>query len=193
MNKILTDDERDYIVEFYYPRPVLDGKLSLKQVKHMTDGEIYMLCYWVEREPFARHKQSECTIEREFDTIVFKAGIHAYHIDINTCNVSVYLDGRKSTEGNNGNAFQYYRKYKYAFPLMLEKGHWANRKTQLQLGLAIPDLQPINDALNQLYDNDKNLIEQWFSDKKYWDIDLENIDVFETQLAEIKQQLLVKS
>lgn len=195
--KALTPEEKAWIYSLYPDCPLygdqLSHKLVLNQLKHMPDKDVYMLCSWVDSLPFARIKQEKWQIERGYDTIELRADIHSYHIIVDTGNVHLYLDGRLTTEGNCGYAIQFYMKHFYAFPLFFEKGHWANGKNALQLGVAVPDMAPILTALRQLFDKDEDLVKEYLFDKKLHNIDYNNLEVFDRELTEIKIKLAHKS
>lgn len=186
----LTPEEIAYIYGLYPGNPVQGDILVLKQIKYMPDKDLFMLCRHVDSLPFGRIKQEKWRIERGFDTIVVKADLHSYHIDVNNGNVHLYLDGRLSTEGTFVYALQFYMQNYYAFPLLFAKGHWARGKNALQLGVAAPDMAPIHEALDILFEKDASLVQQYLSERKqYFKVDYNNIDVFEQELADIKAQI----
>lgn len=189
-NNQLTPDEVLELTSKYANCPKAPtGKLILKQVKHMTENELFLLCYWVNPEPFARYKNAEWVVEREFDIIKVKAGQFAFHVLLDTCNVHLYLDRRLTPNSNNGNTVLFYFKRNYAFPLFIDRGHWANGKTLFQLGLAVPDPAPLKQALLVAYDNDKQRVQDWFIDKQLHEVDLTNYEIFEQELFEAKRMV----
>lgn len=186
----LTPEEIAWVYSMYYGCPIgSEGKLILNQMQHMSDKNICLLCYWVDSMPFARVKPDKWCLERGYDTIGVRGDIYAYHIDIDTGNVHVYLDGRLTTTANNGYAMQFHVKHYNAFALFFDKGHWANGMNAFQLGLAVPNRKPLEEALLKLYDNDTSLVNQYFADKLYYGIDLNNVDFYNSELTEINKQL----
>lgn len=188
----LTDLEVELVYSLYPGFRQFDEKLILRQIEHISDDDIYMLCHWVDNTPFLRIKQNRWRIERGYDIIGVKADIHSFHINMMNGNVHVYLDGRLSTMGNQANAFQFYRKYYYAFPLYFEPTHWANFKSPFQLGIAIPDRSQLIEQLNILYNRDAALINDYFADILFYKIDLLQVDIFNEEINKIKKQIRVK-
>lgn len=194
----LTPEEKAYIYGLYPGCPIqgdmLSHKLKLKQIKHMPDNDLFMLCRDVDSLPFGRIKQEKWRIEKSFDTIVVKADLHSYHIDVNNGNVHLYLDGRLSTEGKFVYTLQFYMNNYYAFPLLFHKGHWARGKNALQLGIAVPDMAPIDEALDILFEKDASLAQLYLHERKeFFKVDYNNIEVFEQELEDIKVQIANKS
>lgn len=188
----LTPEERQAILN-WHPNalPTEDNRCILKLIKYMTDIEIYMVCYRAWSEPFTK---GLWLIEREHDIIFVRKPKDeiAYHINTNTGNVHAYFDGRLTPETNNINVTLFYMKHNIAFPVFFEKGHWANGKMPFELGVAIPDKQHLMDALNILYNKDQSQIDQWFFDKKLYNIDLTDIKVFEKELTQINNSIMDK-
>ncbi len=187
---ILTPEEHALIFNYYpFAEITKDNKRTLKVIKYITDFEVYMLCYRAWSEPFTK---GLWLIERENEIIYVRKRNNevAYHINTATGNVYVYYNGRLTPEANNLNVMQFYIKYSYAFPVFIEKGHWANGKTPFALGVAIPDKQHLKDALNIIYDKDQSQIDQWFFDKRLYNIDLTDINVFEKELTQINKSIM---
>lgn len=193
----LTPEERAWVMNLYSGCAISGDRLSfrliLNQIQHMPDADVFMLCYWVDSTPFVRVKQDKWRIERGYDTIEVRGDIYAYHIVINTGNVHVYVDGRLIATAHNGYAVQFHMKHYYAFPIFFEKGHWANGKNAFQLGLAVPNMQPIYDTLLRLFDQDEEAAEGWLFDKRLHGVDLNSWEVYNNELIEINKQLAHKS
>lgn len=186
----LTPEEIAWVHSMYYACPTdPEGKLILNQIQHMPNEGIYTLCYWVDSAPFVRSKVGKWSLERSQEKIVVRSDIYSYHIIIDTGNVHVYIDGRLTTTSNNGNAIQFHMKHYNAFPVFFEEGHWANGRNAFQLGMAVPNMQPIHDALGRLFDKDKALAQQWLFDKKLDNIDFNDVQVYNNELTEINKQL----
>ncbi len=188
----LTSTEQKRIFNWYSDAYIENSKLVLKIVKYMSMNEVAMVCSVLESVPFNRTTGDNWTLERDYDTNILRCKPYAFHIDHNSCNVSLHLDGRLSNIGNNGYVTQYYFENNYAIPMLIAKGHECNGKTPFKLGIAIPNLIHIKDALNVLYDKDKSKIEDWFFDKRCHDIDLTNIDIYEEELTKINNAIANK-
>lgn len=167
-------------------------KLLLKDIKHISTADLLMLCYWVSSEPFVTSKKAEFNVEYRDQTIVVRCGIYAYHVYTDSGNVHFYIDSRVATIGNNANAFLFYMKYYYAFPMFFEKGHWANHKTPLQLGIAVPDITTLTSALMELHNNNLPLVQEYYFDRKLYKVNLYDPEIFDSELSAIKRQLLGK-
>lgn len=168
-----------------------DNKAVLKIIKYMNNADIYMLCYWYDSVPFQGTIPNDWKIEREgLEIKVFnKTKGHSYIIDTHNGDVNILRGGMRSHLGTAVYATQFLMEYYYAFPLFYGPGHWGNGKTPFQLGLAIPDPQPLYDALNILYDKDESFVTQWFFDKKLHKVDLTDINIFEQELTTINKQI----
>lgn len=188
----LKPEDKQQIFHWYHTATTVNGKLVLKIVKYMNLTQIAMACSILDSTPFAQTTGKDWTLEREYAKICLRCGIYAYHIEHDTCNVNLYLDGRLSNIGTYGNMVQYFLKEGWAIPMFFEKGNENNGKTPFELGVAVPDMVHIMDALNIMYNKDQSLIEEWLFDKHCHDIDLTNIDVYEQELIKINNQLTAK-
>ncbi len=195
----LTPDEMAWVMGLYPGCPIvgdqLSYKLELNQLEHMPNMDVYMLCYWYDDIPFQGSRLEDWHIKRDSTDIkVFnKTKGLSYIIDIHTGDVTLSRGGMRSHLGTAAFAFQWQMKNFYAFPLFFEKGHWANGKNPFQLGIAVPNMQPIHDALDALFDNDEAMAKQWLFEKKMLNgIDLHDINTFNKELTEIKKQIALK-
>lgn len=195
MDKQLTPEEKDFIRNLWcWARLEDNNYLILKHIKYMPDSDVYMLCNWYDDEPFHDTKPKDWRIERdgvEIRVFCQRKGM-GYIIDIYNGDVNLQRNGMRAHLGTAAYAFQFYRAYNYAFPVMLERGHWANRKMPYQLGIAVPDWQPLHDALDKLFDQDDALAKQWLFDKKLHNIDLNNWDIFDEELTKINKMITSK-
>lgn len=195
MDNQLAPEDKDYLRSFYPNCPLHDNnQLILKHIKYMPDNDVYMLCNWYDDEPFHDTLPKDWRIERDSTEIrVFcqRKGM-GYIIDIHNGDVNLQRGGMRAHLGTAAYAFQFYRMYNYAIPVHLERGHWANRKTYFQLKLAVPDLQPLHDALDKLFDHDNGMAQQWLFDKKLTGVDLNNWEVFDSELTYVKKLLTSK-
>jgi hypothetical protein len=166
-------------------------KLVLKQLKYMVDADIYMLCYWYDSVPFQGTLPNEWKIEKDgyMRKVFHKKKGHTYIFDTLSGDVNIQREGMRSHLGTATYAVQFHMKHHYALPIFFGPGHWANGKTPFQLGIAVPDRQPIRDALMNLYDNNITLVDDYFFDRRLHNIDLTNLEVFETELIEINKQI----
>jgi hypothetical protein len=188
----LTLNETLKVQRRYMQLPDKDGMITLTPVKYMTKNDAGMLCFAADPSPFQMLKSRDWNIEYKVDRIELRGSIFAYHIMLDTCNVHLYQSGRLTTMANNGNVFQYYHENNYAYPIYFNKGHWANGKTPFELGIAVPDKQPLRDALMRLHDNNITLVQDYFFDKELLNIDLTKLSTYEQELTEIKKQLADK-
>lgn len=181
----LTDDEIAQVYSMYNVNP--GDKLELKQIKHAQELDVYMICKSAWAEPLNSNK-SAWRLEYKGDLIILrsvKADPVAFHINVDTGNVHVFINGKLSTLANNLYVMQYYLEHYYAFPLRIAKG-----RTPLQLGIAVPDKAPLMRALSELYKNDKDRIDLWIHDKTVlYKVDLNNIDIFEQEMAAVREEI----
>lgn len=188
----LTPEEISRVYAFYNWPPGV--KLELHQVKLMPDKDVFDLCSEYCREPFKGTRPEQWTILREDGEIkvTHKDKLDAYIIDIADGSVNMLKNGMRSHLGDQPYVLQFHMKRRYAFPLYFERGHWANGKNALQLGIAIPDRSPLIQALKKLHDNDETLINDYFSDKLFCGIELTQLEYFDKELTEIKKQIAHK-
>lgn len=188
----LKPEEHLQIFHYYHNATAVNGKLVLKIVKHMNLKQLAMACSILDSTPFARTTGDNWTLDRGHDTLGLRCKPYAYHLDYDTCNINLYLDGRLSNIGTYGNVVQHFFKEGWAIPMFFDKGNENNGKTPFELGVAIPNLIHIKEALNILYDKDRSQIEEWFFDKTCLKIDLTNIDVYEQELTKINNAIAAK-
>ncbi len=155
-------------------------KLVLTQLKHITDNDIYCACYACDNVPFIGTVPDEWQIKRENDVIKVghKAKMHRYQVDNHNGNVNVFVNERHSTLGCQANAIQYFYQNNYALPLYFGARHWANGKTLLDLGNAVPNRKPLFEMLRHKHYMNDELISDWVNDKFYRRVDLGNLHVF---------------
>jgi hypothetical protein len=106
--------------------------------------------------------------------------------------LSLHIDGRLSNIGKYGNVIQHYFKDSWAIPVFFDKGNENNRKTLFELGVAVPDMSHIMEALNILYSKDNDQIVDWLFDKQLHKVDLTNIDIYEQELTKINNAIANK-
>lgn len=195
MEQKLTPEEREYIRNLWTWAPLHNNNhLILKHIKYMPDSDVYMLCNWYDDGPFEGTMPKDWRIERDnVEVKVFcqRKGL-GYIIDIHNGDVNLQRNGMRSHLGTAAYAFQFYRAYNYAFPIYLERGHWANRKMPFELGIAVPDRQSLYDALKVLFDHDDALTKQWFFDKELAGVDLNDWNVFDEELTKVNKLLTGK-
>lgn len=163
-------------------------KLELKQIKDMSDADVYWLCYWYNSSTFIGTEQKDWKIKREgFEIKVYQRveGI-GFVIDTDNGDINIVRNGMRSHLGTSAYGFQWLIRNYYAIPLFFGKGHWANGKTALQLGIAVPDIAPLKSALMQLYDNDTTLVVVHCRNLK---LDIYNVDVYNEELKKVNCQL----
>jgi hypothetical protein len=167
-------------------------KLVLKQLQHITDNEIFWLCYWYSSDTFKGTDQKDWKIKREgFEIKVFqRAEGLGFVIDTDTFDINLLRNGMRTHLGTTSYAFQWYLRNYYAIPLFFGKGHWANKKTALQLEVAVPDQEPLKKALMKMYDNDATLVEVHYRNLIAAKLDIYNVDVYNEELSRINKQLI---
>lgn len=191
----LTPEEIAWVHSMYYACPKdAEGRLIMNQLKYMPDSHVYLICDWYDDTPFVGTKKSDWIIKREgFEIkVTNKAKGQGYIIDTHNGDVNILRNGMRSHLGTAGYAFQFHMKHYYAVPLLFERGHWANRKTALELGIAVPDRKPLMDALKILFENNDTLIKEHLGNKLLCGIDLNNVEVYSNELTEINKQLAYK-
>lgn len=190
----LTPEERAWVLGLYPGCPIVSDRLVLNQLQYMPNKDVHMLCYWYDNVPFQGTANQDWTIKRDSTTIKVyhkSKGTH-YIIDNHNGDVNILRGETRSNLGCTGYGFQFLMKHYYAFPLFFGKGHWASGKNAFQLCLAVPNRAPLMELLKKLYDNDETLINDYFSEKKWHNLDLQDIDIFNAEIKAIEKQLSIK-
>jgi len=190
MENKLTPEEKAYIYQYYHLCPVnKTGKLILTPLRYMNDKDVAMLCYWLDNVPFHGTAQSEWVIKRESDRIILshKKKQHSYHIDTGNGNIKIFNQGKLSNLGVDVFAMQFYMRNYYDFPVFFEPKHWANGKTALQLGVAVPNKEPLDQLLYKVFSNNKELIADWKNEKYFTGVDLNNVYTYNEVYDELKR------
>ena len=122
-------------------------------------------------------------IEVECRTSPFR---YKFFLDDGTITLS--RDGQASHLGAQVCATQYLLKNRFAIPKMFAPQHPGNGLTPIELGVAVPDLSILRNLLNQVYNGDKSLIEEYFFNARCRNIDLYNLEIFDAAYNEIIQK-----
>lgn len=191
MDKVLTEEEKKRVL-MYFPgcQPKLVNnqyKIELMPLRYMPKQHAHMLCYWCDNLPFYGTTPDEWVIERQSDTIKVKLRRkhHSYNIDIDNGNVLIFNNTALSNLGTHVYPMQFYMLHYYAFPIFFEPTHWGNNKNPFQLGIAVPNRQPLVDLLMTIHQQDEHAVDEWFFDKELCGIDINDIDVYNKLFDEL--------
>ena len=186
----LTSLEIDRVKSLYFGCPQDGDKLILTHIKHMHDEDIYMLCYWYYPGEFQGTRKEEWRIERDNVTIKVtakKRGLE-YIIDTQSGDIFVGRNGVRSHLGSSAHAIEFYCVHGYAFPHFFGKGHWGNGKNALELGIAVPDIAPLEKLLLHHFNGDKGLVQEYIFEKRLLGIKFNDYKIFDLEMESVYLQ-----
>lgn len=165
-------------------------KLILKPVHHMTSDEIVRACRCYDNLGFMMIAGKNITLKEGHTPGIKKISIdgtpYSYRLDIDTGNIVMFKDGQTTwSRDRAGHLTQFYFHNNIAIPLYFDYGHWANGKTAIELGIAIPDRTLLNDSLNKKYDGDKTEIGNWWLENEK--LDINNLAVMDEVIKNLLQ------
>lgn len=182
----LTLNEVDRIFALYQKDPNSE-QLKLEQLQHITTDDIFKVCSAYDSEPLCRCKKSDWKISRgniQIDIRLPKDGI-AYHIDLTNGNVFTSENGRLLGTGCNASVIHFFLQKNYAIPVYFGIGHWANRKFPFDLGIAIPDTQLLNKLLSEIFNQDTQEINDWYTDKLFRGVNLNKLGSYNNTIQDL--------
>lgn len=167
-------------------------RLVLKPIHHITDTEALMLCRCYDNMPLATAGRLGWQIKREADRLKVCSKDFKYIIDFKSGAIALYRDNKPSMLGNMAMAMQWYLKNHFAIPLFFEPAHPHNGLTAIDLGIAIPSHDLLNELLAKACDEDKPLAALWRFNKKLLNIDLYDLKNLDEAIDELKNQICSK-
>lgn len=202
----LTPTEKEAILTFYPPNnlyaepnftsrdefPLFPEKPILKLLHHLTSNEILMACRAYYSVPFSMVTHTNVTIMPIDNTTQLRVVIddcnYTYRFDYSNGGIAVYKNGDHiwPTESQNY-LTQHYRNKRIAIRHYFDQGHWANGKTAIDLGLAVPNRDSLVNILMKEYNNDKELVKNWFYEKEImYNVNLFDPKILDEKIAELK-------
>lgn len=113
-----------------------------------------------------------------------------YNLDLRTGAITLFRQGRPFNSSHKQLLLsQWYCHRYFAIPLYFGDGHWANTKTALELGIAVPDRGLLEKLLNKKFKGDQDEIEAWYFDKRLLGVDLDKLETMDQVIAELKDEL----
>lgn len=182
-------------IDFYTPAIICERvtrtdiekiKLILKQIRYMSDMDIYKYCRAYYNFPFINSGPGEWKIDKAGDIFEVrqKDYLHAYRIDINTGNIQLLRALKPSSLGRQSYAIQWLINNRYAIPLS-----FANGKNAFELKIAIPDCTYLNDLLIKINGKDFDLTD-WHNDKMFRNIDLSDVEIYNSYVSGLQNQVV---
>lgn len=169
-------------------------KPVLKPVHHLTNSEILMACRAYDKLPFHYSRTSEITIAPVKDSpnkrVIIQHCPYVYIFNPLTGAVSLYKDSRK-VWAQESELFltQHYFQERVAIPLYFGFGHWANGKTAIELGIAIPTRIRLFEALDKKYNKDKEAAALWIHEQEvYHEVNFFDLATLDSKIAEVSLQ-----
>lgn len=167
-------------------------KLVLKPIHHITDNQALMLCRCYDNFPLATTGRLGWQIRRESGQLKVYSKDFKYIIDFKSGTITLYRNNQPSMFGNMAMATQWYQKNYFAIPLYFEPAHPHNGMSAIDLGIAIPSHDLLNELLMKAFDKDVALIDLWRFNKKLLNVDLHDLKTLDENINEIKQQICTK-
>lgn len=197
-DNILTSAEREMIIAMYpnFNAHIIHGsnsKITLKAIAHLTDVELLNACKAYDPLVFALAYRSNITIKEVENRKKIKIGDTGYSclVDLSSGAISSYNKGTHLWPYDGGaiHLTQWYLRNSVAIPLYFESGHWANGKTAIELGVAVPDKYRLDEILKLVYNKDQEVIDEWYFDKKCYGIDLNDLSVLNGLIEGLSEKL----
>jgi hypothetical protein len=169
-------------------------KPVLKPVHHLTNSDILMACRAYDKLPFHYSKHSEITIAPVKDStnkrIIMQHCPYTYLFDTHTGAISLYKDSHMVWSQESLLLLtQHYFQQAVAIPLYFGFGHWANGKTAIELGIAIPNRDKLFKALNKKFNNDRAAADLWLHEQEtYHNVNFFDLAVLDSKIAELSLQ-----
>lgn len=165
--------------------------IRLKPLHHLDTNTMLMACRAYDNTGFmfATPKNIARIDDAENKRVKFLIAdsCYSYTFSYETGNVGIYKSGIALFYSCNPAALiQFYLQNKVAIPLYFEEGHWANGKTAIDLGIAKPDHAYLKELLKEKFDGDVQAIDEWFFDQKLHGNDLDNLEVLDNFINELK-------
>lgn len=169
-------------------------KPVLEPVHHLTNSDILMACRAYDKLPFHYSRSSEITIAPIKDStnkrIIVQHCPYVYQFNPQTGAISLYKNG-DHIWAQESQLFltQHYFEQRVAIPLYFGFGHWANGKTAIELGIAIPSRERLFDALNVKFNKDKAAVDLWIHEQEvYHNVNFFDLAVLDSKIAELSLQ-----
>lgn len=174
--------------------PTKEIKMVLTPLHHMTNRQIIEACYCFDAIGFYVGVAKNITVVPSNVPYQKRVTIadteFTYRIDLHSGAIGVFKGGALQWSCDSQGALtQWYFNNNIAIPLYFESGHWANHKTAIDLGLAVPDRGLLHSLLEQKFNKDKSEIQQWIFDKKLTKVNLFDLKTMDQEIEALKLEL----
>jgi len=171
-------------------------KPVLKVLHHLTSTEILQACRAYDSVPFGMATNKNTKIENIDNTtqkrITIEGCKYSYRFNYKTGAIAVHKDGHCIMPyDSQGFLTQHYYNEGIAIPLYFGPGHWANGKTAIELGIAVPSRYRLFDVLKEVFNGDKEQIALWVHEAEaYHKINLFEPNILDEKISELKNMIV---
>lgn len=152
--------------------PPITVKLVLKQLKYMPNQDILFAAKTYDNTGFVGTTGKTIQIPPKENEPIIRQIMFGpdwpfmYNVNLETGSITMFREGRAFGASDTQLLLtQFYLKNNYAIPLYFEPGHWANGKTAIDLGIAVPDRWLLFKLLHQKFASNED-IRTWIFERE---------------------------